>query len=112
MPTTITLPVAPSGEPGDHSYHVPKTGETGWHEITNVHEFVKWQYSDSPYRVVADLDESRGHWRALFTTWYGGQSYTIRGNCGGGPAGRMKALAAAKNWMEKHSNGCPPPGEM
>jgi hypothetical protein len=95
-----------------HPKHVPHTGNVGWHKLADTEGFVKWQYSDSPYRVVADLDDTRGHWRALFTSWYDGPSYQIRGNCGGGSGGRMMAMAAAKNWMEDHANGCPPPGEI
>jgi hypothetical protein len=83
-----------------------------WHKIADFDGFVKYQYRESPYRVIADLDESRGHWRALFTSAYGPPNYSIRGNCGGGPSGRMMALAAAKNWMDKNANGCPPPKEM
>lgn len=96
----------------DHNQHVPWTGEKGWHKIASHPLFLKWQYADSPYRVVADLDEDRGHWRALFVTWYGGASYQIRGNCGGGDLGRMKAIAAAKNWMKDNANGCPPPSKL
>jgi len=84
----------------------------GWHKVCDVPGFIKWRYKDSPYRVIADLDESRGHYRALFTSHFPGESYRIRGNCGGGSAGRMMAVAAAQNWMDDHANGCPPPGEM
>ena len=108
---TITAPTSRRGEPGDHEYHVPKTYEEGWHEITNVEGFVKWQYKDSPYRVVAHLREDRGHWEAIFTSWYPCKSYLIRGNCGGGNRGRMLAVAAARQFMDENSNGCPPPGQ-
>ena len=83
----------------------------GWHKVRDVEGFVKWQYADTPYRVIADLDVSRGHWRALFTSVYPGESYQIRGNCGGGSRGRMMAVAAAKNWMDDNAAGCPPPGD-
>jgi hypothetical protein len=95
----------------DHDVAVQATGEKGWHLLADCGEFVKWQYSDSPYRVVADLDESSGHWRAIFTSWYPGPAYQIRGNCGGGSSGRMKAIAAAQKWMEDNATGCPPPGQ-
>jgi hypothetical protein len=94
-----------------HEDHVPATGKIGWHKIADYPDFVKWQYSDTPYRVVADLGP-RGHWRALFTSWYPGPSYRIRGNCGGGHKGRMLATVAAKAWMDENSHGCPPPKEM
>lgn len=92
-----------------HSRVVPTTGETGWHKITDLPDFKKWQYGDSPYRVVADLHEERGHWRALFTSWYGGESYLIAGNLG--KEGKWSAIAAAKSFMQENSNGCPPPSE-
>jgi hypothetical protein len=95
---------------GTHTGHVPTTGETGWHEISNYPEFVKWQYADSPYRVVSYLGD-RGHWRAIFTSWYDSGTYLIRGACGGGNRGRMLAVAAAKEFLKENSNGCPPPGQ-
>lgn len=95
-----------------HDEYVPFSGEKGWHKIADYPTFVKFQYSDSPYRVVVDLDESRGHWRALFTSWYSGTAYNIRGNNGGGSAGRMMALAAARNWMDERPTGCPPPFKL
>lgn len=64
-----------------------------------------------PYRVIADFEEERGHWRALFTTTFEGPGYLIRGNCGGGEAGMMKAVVAANRFMQKNENGCPPPNE-
>lgn len=97
-------------EAGDHDAHVPAAKESGWHQLFDSPEFVKWQYGSTPYRVIADLD-GRGHWRALFTSWYGNESYLIRGNAGGGEKGRMVALGAAKAFMRKNSTGCPPPGE-
>jgi hypothetical protein len=96
----------------NHADWVPETGKTGWHKIADYDTFVKWQYGDTPYRVIVDLDENRGHYRAVFTSWYPGKSYLIRGNCGGDSKGRMLALTAAMNWMEEHKYGCPPPGEM
>lgn len=85
-------------------------GET-WHQIGNSEDLVKWQYKDGPYRVCVVLDD-RGHWRAIFTTWYNPTSYLIRGGCGGGELGRMKAIASAEAWMDANKYGCPPPGEM
>jgi len=92
-----------------HSRLVDRTGEKGWHKIADYPTFKKYQYKDTPYRVIADLDESRGHWRALFTSWYGGESYLIAGNLGKG--GKWQAVAAAKQFMQENDNGCPPPGE-
>lgn len=94
----------------DHSRIVETTGKDGWHRITNLEDFIKWQYEDSPYRIIA-FQSNRGHWKTLFTSWYGSDSYLIRGNLGGGKTGRMKAVASAKKFMDKNSNGCPPPGE-
>lgn len=107
----ITVPARslPDEKRGTHEAHVPRTGETGWHEIGNYPDIVKWQYKDSPYRVVAHFREDRGHWEAIFTSWYPGPSYLIRGNCGGGQKGRMLAVAAAKDFLEKNAYGCPPP---
>ncbi|WP_200531592.1 MULTISPECIES: hypothetical protein [unclassified Halorubrum] len=94
-----------------HEDHVPPTGKKGWHEIANYSDFIKWQYSDTPYRVVVHLND-RGHFEALFTSWYPGPSFRIRGNCGGGHKGRMLAVAAAKDWMGENKYGCAPPKEM
>lgn len=82
-----------------------------WHQLCNVPGFMKWQYKDTPYRVVADFQESRGHWRALFTSTYDSGSYLIQGNCGGGEGGMMKATVAANRFMQKNDTGCPPPEE-
>lgn len=82
----------------------------GWHQLTNVEGFLKWQYKDTPYRVIAYFYEERGHWRAIFTTTYTG-THLIRGNCGGGESGMLKATLAAKEFMRENDNGCPPPEE-
>ena len=82
-----------------------------WRQICNADGFVKWRYKDTPYRVIADLDESRGHYRALFTSVYGTDSYVISGNLGGGSTGMMKAITEAEKFMTTNANGCPPPGE-
>nr|BDD45099.1 hypothetical protein 31 [bacterium] len=95
----------------NHDDHVPYTGKTGWHQIADFPEFLKWQYSDGPYRVVVHLNR-RGHFEARFTSWYPGPSFLVRGNCGGGHKGRMLAVAAAKGWMQEHQYGCPPPAQM
>lgn len=81
-----------------------------WREVSNYSDFIKWAYRTSPYRVVAHVSD-RGHWTAIFTSVYPGQSYLIRGNCGGGNAGRMLAVAAAREFMRENQYGCPPPGE-
>ena len=82
-----------------------------WNKITNLSTFLKWKYKTSPYRVIADLEQSRGHWRALFTTIFNGESYTIAGNLGGGESGQMKAVVAAQQFMQENKDGCPPPTE-
>ncbi|TQQ81883.1 hypothetical protein [Halonotius roseus] len=82
-----------------------------WHLLADCSNFLKWQYKDTPYRVVATLHEDRGHWRAVFTSVYAGDSYLIRGACGGAGGGRMMAKAAATNWMAQNPNGCSPPGD-
>ncbi|OYR58493.1 hypothetical protein DJ70_02955 [Halorubrum halodurans] len=87
----------------------PTTSET-WREVANYDGFVKWAYKNTPYRVVAHLG-SRGHWTTIFTSVYPGDSYLIRGNCGGGNGGRMLAVAAAKQFMDENRYGCPPPRE-
>jgi hypothetical protein len=94
-----------------HRRHVPTTGKTDWHEIANYPDMVKWQYRDSPYRVVAHLGP-RGHWKAVFTSWYGPESHLIRGACGGDNRGRMLAVAAARQFMEENKYGCPPPHQF
>lgn len=94
-----------------HEDRVPYSGETGWHQIADCSDFVKFQYADSPYRVIVHLNE-RGHFEALFTSWYAGPPYRIRGNCGGGHKGRMLALVAAKDWMGENDRGCAPPKKM
>ncbi|SEL19099.1 hypothetical protein [Haloferax larsenii] len=94
-----------------HEKVVPRTGKTGWHRIAEYDDLIKWQYGDSPYRVIVHLNQ-RGHFEAVFTSWYGPPNYLIRGNCGGGHKGRMLALVAAKDWMDEHSHGCPPPRQM
>lgn len=85
----------------------------GWHKIADYDGFLKWQYKDTPYRVYATLDESRGHWVAAFTSSFShADRAVIRGNLGGGKTGKRKAIASAKNFLENYSNGCPPPGEI
>ena len=85
------------------------SGGSNWREIANYEGFLKWAYKTSPYRVVAHFRRDRGHWEAVFTSVYPGDSYLIRGNCGGGNAGRMLAVAAAKQFMAQNEYGCPPP---
>ena len=87
------------------------SGGSNWREIANYDGFVKWQYRSGPYRVVAHFREDRGHWETIFTSVYPGDSYLVRGNAGGGNAGRMLAVAAAKQFMAQNEYGCPPPGE-
>lgn len=87
--------------------------DTGWHRLYQCSTFTKWGYKDSPYRVIAHLEKSRGHWSAIFTTtFHNSRTHTIRGNCGGGNSGRTLAVSAAKQWMRENKNGCPPPGEI
>lgn len=88
----------------------PETTTDNWEQLANYDDFVKWAYKTSPYRAVACID-SQGHWRAVFTSIYPGDSYLIRGNAGGGKRGRMLAVAAAKEFMRENQFGCPPPGE-
>lgn len=109
--TIITVPSSTrrSDDPNKHETFVPKTFKEGWHEIANYSDIVKWQYKDSPYRVIAYLHDDTGHWRAIFTSWYDSGSYLIRGNCGGGNKGRMLAVAAAKQFIAENKYGCPPP---
>jgi len=83
----------------------------GWHQLTNLPQFLKWQYKGTPYRVIVDFEKQRGHWRALFTSTFGDPGYLIQGNCGGGESGMMKAVVAANRFMQKNENGCPPPNE-
>jgi hypothetical protein len=94
----------------DDQYRQERADRDGWHKISDSPEFVKWQYKDSPYRVIADLGD-RGHWRALFASVYGPPNYLIRGNCGGGTRGRMVAVGAAKQFMRENARGCPPPSD-
>lgn len=94
-----------------HEKYVPYTGKTGWHKIADYPEFIKWQYGDTPYRVIVHLNQ-RGHFEAIFTSWYPGPSFRIRGNCGGGHKGRMIASVAAKDWMTENKYGCAPPRQM
>jgi hypothetical protein len=84
----------------------------GWHQLINAPLFLKWQYKASPYRVIADFQADRGHWRALFTTTFDGESYLVQGNCGSGEAGMMKATVEAKQFMQENDTGCPPPGKL
>lgn len=96
-----------------HDDFVPYTGITGWHVIEDGEPdgWLKWQYSDSPYRVVAHKND-RGHYEARFTSWYDGPSYLIAGNCGGDVYGFLRAKLAAERFMADHAYGCPPPGQM
>lgn len=82
----------------------------GWQMVSSVEGFLKWQYKETAYRVIADLDEERGHWRVLFTSVYGGY-YNVAGNLGGSQRGMMKATTEARAFMEENKNGCPPPSE-
>lgn len=54
-----------------HDESMVQKSNSNWHQIPNVEGFVKWRYKDSPYRLIADLDERRDHWRCLFTSVYG-----------------------------------------
>lgn len=104
----ITFVVVP-----DDDSRLTDNTPSGWHKIADYDTFIKWQYQDTPYRVVATINEERGHWFATFTSSFSrSASSLIRGNLGGGRAGRRKAVAAATNFVEEHSNGCPPPGEI
>lgn len=96
----------------DHDLFVPVSGNSGWHKIADSGDFVKWQYGDGPYRLVAHLRAERGHWETIFTSWYPGPSHLVRGNCGGDKQGKLTALAAAHKFISDHEYGCPPPGEM
>lgn len=90
-----------------------QVNKTGWHNLYRGSTFVKWGYKDSPYRVIAHLEESRGHWSALFTTtFHESRTYVIRGNCGGGNTGRTLATTAAKQFIKQNPNGCAPPEKM
>jgi len=82
-----------------------------WKLVFESDDFLKWQYKDGPYRVVA-FQSNRGHWKALFTSIYNVDSYLIKGNLGGGRTGRMKAKVLAKEFMKENKYGCEPPGEM
>lgn len=81
----------------------------GWHKVADYDTFIKWAYKRSPYRVIADLEESRGMWRVVFTSVYGGESYLIRGNLG--KNGRMKAILIAQKFFSDNPWGCSPPSE-
>lgn len=83
----------------------------GWGLLFESDTFTKWAYWNrdgdiTPYRVIADLDESRGHFRVVFTSTYGG-SYLIAGNLG--KSGRLKAVLLAQQWMHENRWGCSPP---
>lgn len=95
----------------NHEQYVPYSGERSWHKIADYPAFQKWQYKDTPYRVVVHKND-RGHFEARFTSWYACPSFRIRGNCGGGHKGRMLATVAATDWMGEHPYGCPPPRQM
>lgn len=82
-----------------------------WKKVCEYEDFIKWSYKNSPYRVCA-FPTNRGHWKTTFTSCYGTDSKTIRGNLGGGKTGKMKAKAVAKQFFEKNPYGCPPPGEI
>lgn len=83
-----------------------------WKQVGFHDKIMKWQYSDSPYRLVAHIND-RGHWEVLFTsTFYKSQSVLVRGNLGGGNVGRMKAKVIAKKFAEKYPYGCPPPNKI
>ncbi len=86
-----------------------ESGIGGWRKLTGLPDFKKWSYKNSPYRVV--VVKKRGHWTALFTSCYGPDSHTISGNNGGGMTGKVKAVKAAKSFMEENKYGCPPPTE-
>jgi hypothetical protein len=107
--TYVKLPFSPPGP--IIGPRIDEETPDGWHQLTNVPRFLKWQYKDSPYRVIADFEEGRGHWRALFTTTFDGPGYLIRGNCGGGESGMLKAVVAANQFMQENENGCPPPSK-
>ncbi|MFC6953743.1 hypothetical protein [Halorubellus litoreus] len=94
-----------------HEDAVPPTGERGWHKIAEFPDIVKWQYKDSPYRVVVHKN-GRGHYEARFTSWFNGASYRIIGNCGGDEFGRLKAIVKAEAWMNEHPYGCAPPYKL
>lgn len=110
MTAVVQVPSRPlHAEPGTHEYHVPRTGKQGWHKIADYDDFVKYQYSDTAYRVVVHKND-RGHFEARFMSWYDGPTYLIRGNCGGDKMGRLKALVAAHEFIDENEYGCPPPG--
>ncbi len=84
---------------------------SNWIQTTDVPDFKKWGYIDSPYRVIAQKND-RGHWEALFTSAYGPPNKLIRGNLGGGKGGEIKATATARQFMEENKFGCAPPAEI
>lgn len=79
----------------------------GWHKLCDYDDFVKWAYKESPYRLIADLDDRRGHWRVVFCSTYDSGSYLVKGNLG--KSGRIKALIHANSFMHENPWGCPPP---
>lgn len=82
-----------------------------WIPLFESVEFSKWGYRGTPYRVIADMDKKRGHYRVLFTSVYPGDSYLVAGNLGGGIEGYAKAKQKAQEFFEENKYGCPPPGE-
>lgn len=82
----------------------------GWQQVSSVEDFLKWQYKETAYRLIADYEEERGHWRVLFTSVYPG-SYLVAGNLGGGQRGMMRAITKANEFMRENKWGCPPPTE-
>ncbi|QCC48114.1 hypothetical protein [Halobellus limi] len=86
---------------------VPDEYLGGWHKVADYPGFVKYQYKDSPYRVIADLDEQRGHYRVLFTSVYGTDSYLVKGNLG--KDGSLKSIVIAEQFMAQNKWGCPSP---
>jgi hypothetical protein len=89
----------------------------GWELIADYPgDFSKWAYRKrdgdlSPLRVIADVDDRRGHARALYTSVYGPTSVLIRGNLGGGQTGHLRAVLAAETWMGEHPWGAKPPNQ-
>lgn len=83
-----------------------------WHQTASCDHFARWNYKNTPYRVIAHLGD-RGHHEALFTTTYPhAETALIQGNCGGGWSGMRKATRAAESFIEEHKHGCPPPSEI
>jgi hypothetical protein len=86
-----------------------------WEQIACYDTFVKWAYykrdgNISPLRVIATLDEERGHWQVLYTSVYGPPNYVIRGNLG--KNGRTLAIAHARKWMNENRYGAAPPKDL